>query len=270
MTVGATSGAAGGAAGADQPGGGKDFSAAVASSGLTVNQGADTIDTGRYLITGSSDKQGDLTIHDKQTGSDVEVWGDPHLVTSDGDHADFQSHGLTIKLADGTTVQIKPTELQGGVSHIDQVAVTKDDSTSIMSGFYQSGPGGVTTAAAQAGNAFQVGQGFDDYDDTVLTAGADTVSDLSFSDGVKLVSKGHEMLLDGKGGGVDAFLDERNPITNYSSVMDVEASATAAGGVTGPVAPKEGEAAAITPTDFAPAAGGQVAGLSQQSQGEAA
>ena len=214
----------------------RSFDKAVAQSNpppttaaLTVS--GNTIDTGRYLITGSnsyvradgsSAGDGELKIYDKQTGAYIDVFGDPHLRTSAGDEADFQQDGLAIELADGTMVQIKPTAMQNGVSHIDAVSVTKGGQTSFMSGFYSAdGKATVQTSALKAGNAFQNDATFDAYSDTVLTAGDDTVSDLSFADGTKLDSKSSELDLDGHLDGVGAFLDERNPMNrDYSAVLD--------------------------------------------------
>src|SRR5437868_1081738 len=58
----------------------------VSTSGQTANDGLVTngknvVDTGRYLITASHDE---LKIYDKQTGTFVKEWGDPHSTTSAG------------------------------------------------------------------------------------------------------------------------------------------------------------------------------------------
>ena len=59
--------------------------AGLADSGLTTN-GLDMIFTGRYLITV---QEGRAKVYDTETNTWFEVWGDPHLRTSDGDKGQF-------------------------------------------------------------------------------------------------------------------------------------------------------------------------------------
>jgi Domain of Unknown Function (DUF1521) len=170
---------------------------------LTSDTSANSVDTGRYLITGSNKDDGSLTIHDKQTGKDIEIWGDPHVKVNGQNVADFQKNGLSIQLADGTTVHIKPTDLQNGVSHIGQVAVTKGNDAVTMSGF----DGGMHTSNDMQGQASNVSAMYDDPDNTNLTEGDDDNLYYNNANGsmggmVKANSDGSETNLDGKGGGM--------------------------------------------------------------------
>jgi hypothetical protein len=119
---------------------------------LSVNTATNTIDTGRYLISGSTGDDGSLTITDKQTGKTVEAWGDPHLKVNGQNVADFQKDGLNIQLQDGTVVHIQPTALSNGVAHINQVSVTQGDEAVTMSGFKT---GGVQTSQVMNDASYQ-------------------------------------------------------------------------------------------------------------------
>lgn len=102
-------GGAGGGSASDSEA--KAFSAAVAP-GLTV--GGNSIDTGRYVVTGSNQHvrpndgitagDGMVSIMDKATNSFVDVFGDPHVYASGGDRAEFQKDSLWINLGDGTLI----------------------------------------------------------------------------------------------------------------------------------------------------------------------
>lgn len=98
--------------------------------GLT-SDGRGTVDTGRYLIQAA---EGELRIFDKETNTWVKVWGDPHLTTSDGDHASFTKDNLTIDLPDGTKVTMQPTKMENGVAYLDKVAIIKGNEAVEMSG----------------------------------------------------------------------------------------------------------------------------------------
>lgn len=230
--------------------GSREFQAAVLRGGFAVS--GNTVDTGRYLITASNDYQrpdsygggtaddGAVRVFDKQSGTFVQVFGDPHVATGAGDRADFQLDGLVLDLADGTQLQFQPTEMDHGAAHIAAVSVTKDGETSFITGLYGTGAH-VSISAAQAGNAFQLDRSFDAYSDTVLRAG-DSLNDLRFVDGSQLDSKGAELHLDGKGGGIAEFLDERVPLHGFDLAMD--ARLTGEIGKTGVDAPEQ---AANTP-----------------------
>lgn len=134
---------------------------------LTADATANTVDTGRYLITASNAQGGQLTIHDKETGKDTVVWGDPHISVGGKDTAEFQSNGLTIRLDDGTEVQIQPTAKDGGGhAYINQVAVTKGDQAVTMSGFHG---GDMHTSTVMNGQAAATQQAYDaPGEDTVM------------------------------------------------------------------------------------------------------
>ncbi len=138
---------------------------------LTADSSANTVDTGRYLITASTSQAGQLTIHDKETGKDTVVWGDPHISVGGKDTAEFQNDGLSLKLDDGTMVQIQPTAKDaGGHSYINQVAVTKGDQAVTMSGLHD---GGLHTSGVMNGQAQSTQQSFDEPNEIDLTEGDD-------------------------------------------------------------------------------------------------
>jgi hypothetical protein len=121
-----------------------------ASSGSALSVSGDTINTGRYTITFSTNysdainghgTDGGVRIYDNQTHTYLDVVGDPHVVSSGGAVGDFQQDCLEINLSDGTTVIIKPTALSNGVSHIAEVAVSKGGKTVVATGMV--GGGGV-------------------------------------------------------------------------------------------------------------------------------
>lgn len=202
-----------GSAGSSGSGGGgasesdaRAFSMAATSPGLAVS--GNSVDTGRYVIMGSNQYvrpndggtagDGMLSILDKATNSFVDVFGDPHVFTSDGDRAEFQKDSLWINLADGTQVRIKPTALDGNVSHIDAVAVTKDGQTVTETGFYSAGaPAKIMTGAVQQGGPSAA---FNDPGATIMaTAPGGGLGTLVNAAGVELGSKGAETALDGMG-----------------------------------------------------------------------
>lgn len=196
-----------------------NFKAAVAGgspSGLAVS--GNQIDTGRYVITGSNSytrptdgghaDDGMVQIFDKTNQSFVDVYGDPHVYTSSGDCANFQADGLTINLADGTQVQFKPTVETKGVSHLDAIAVTKDNQTVVQSGYYSEKGGAHVSTASVTQGLPTAAQGFNDTRDTVLSVGyAGSLGTLVNTMGMQLNSKTYEDSLDGMGGGFAAFGD---------------------------------------------------------------
>jgi hypothetical protein len=91
--------------------------------GFDVDESNNTVDTGRYLISASGDREGELKVYDKDTGQWVEAWGDPHLETSDGDTGDF-SKRFTLNLKDGTKITLIPTDEKN--PHLKKVVITKD------------------------------------------------------------------------------------------------------------------------------------------------
>lgn len=170
------------------------------SSGLSVN--GNTVDTGRYTITASGDKEGDVKIFDKQSNSYVEAYGDPHVVTSDGDKADFQKNGLSIKLPDGTNVNMKPTAENGdGKSYLQGVMVEKGGQAVTMDGMHD---GHVQTSAVQS-DSTALRSKYLTQGQTVLSADSKDVGHLFMTDATgrrttALDSKTQETHLDGSGG----------------------------------------------------------------------
>lgn len=218
----------------DQTSSSTDFASASAAAPLTVS--GNTIDTGRYLITASNDystgaaynyhtdTDGCVRIFDKQTNTYLQVFGDPHIETSNEVHGKFQQDGLVIDLSDGTQVQVQPTGANSnGDTHINAVSVTKDNQTSFITGLYNdAGNASVQISAPQTGNAFQLNNTFDSYSDTELHPGS-SLNDLRFANNSALSASG-ETSLDGKGGGILEFLDQRVPLKSIDSVIQASTS----------------------------------------------
>ncbi len=170
----------------------------VEREGLRTD-GRNIINTGRYLIRVEEQR---VRIYDKKTDTWVEMWGDPHLRTKDGDRAQFQKDNLTIDLEDGTKVTIKVTEPnEKGVSLIDAVAVMKGMQAVVVEGISDGKPG------VKVGNVLNNADAVDAAwaDGTVLRAGRE-VDDLTFaSNGEEIVgtdpkARWGEHVLDGHGG----------------------------------------------------------------------
>jgi hypothetical protein len=98
--------------------------------GFDVDECNNTVETDRYLISASGNRDGELTIKDKLTGKSVTAWGDPHLET-DNDKADF-SRTFTLMLKDGTKITIDPTDINGA-SYLGKVTIsTKDGNAAVI------------------------------------------------------------------------------------------------------------------------------------------
>ena len=177
------------------------------ASGLSVN--GNSVDTGEYTITGSTNDDGSLTITKNQTGQSTEVWGDPHVKVDGQDTADFQKDPLNIQLQDGTVVHIDPTALNSnGVAHIGQVSITKGDQTVTMGGASSNGfEGAVNTSGVMNGVSSYSDGLFNSPDATNVTLGADgnlyyDNANGSMGSEVTAASGGGETDLDGAGGGL--------------------------------------------------------------------
>ncbi|MEZ0265346.1 MAG: DUF1521 domain-containing protein [Phycisphaerae bacterium] len=169
----------------------------VNDKGDLKTNGSDVVDTGRYLISAREDG---VKIYDKQTKTWVDMSGDPHVTTSDGDKGQFHKN-LSIDLPDGTTVKIKTTP-QGadGTAYIDKVAVMKGDEAVVMSGFHDG------KAGVNMGEVFHNTKEVNNLwkSDTVMRAGHE-VDDLFFKTGGEFrgadpSKKFGEVELDGHGG----------------------------------------------------------------------
>ena len=246
---------------------------AAAQAGLSVNDNQNN--TGRYVITAMTGCEGSasmgsghahgymLKITDTQTGSSVEVFGDPHLYTSAGDMADFQQDGLVLNLGDGTIVQIDPTAVNGnGVAHIGAVAVTKDGKMVILTGF---DTGAIHTSGVTQGRASSA-QGFNNVNDTVLNAAPNGgLGTLTNDYGAQLNSKTYQDALDGMGGGYTEFADTSAELAMraYSNALAINSgspsgpnAASTSSGTTTPQTtpassnPTMGPAAGISPIEI--------------------
>ncbi len=92
----------------------------AAQAPLQIKDGV--IDTGRYEIQVTDDT---IHIQDRHTNTWVQLWGDPHGVTSDGDKFQFHEN-VTFDLPDGTKMTVKTTPKDAnGIAFIDAVAVLK-------------------------------------------------------------------------------------------------------------------------------------------------
>ena len=140
---------------------------AAAQAGLSVNDNQNN--TGRYVITAMTGCEGSasmgsghahgymLKITDTQTGLSVEVFVDPHLSTSAGDTANFQQNGLTLKLSDGTIVQIDPTTVNG--NGVSGNGTTMPQTTSVLSNPTMGSAAGISPIEIQAMLAYANGTG---------------------------------------------------------------------------------------------------------------
>ncbi len=171
------------------------FPTQVPPGGLK-NLGNGQFETQRYLI---SVKNGEVEVFDKQTKTSVKAWGDPHLTTGDGDKMQFQKDNLTLDLADGTKLTIKPTAPNAdGISTIDSLAIMTPSGGELVENI---------TNAPTAGKHFDSSLELDQLwnDGTVLRAG-NQVDDLFYaSNGQQIVggdptARFGEVNLDGAGG----------------------------------------------------------------------
>lgn len=174
-----------------------------------------TIDTGRYEIIA---KEGEVIIRDRHTNTEVKAWGDPHLITSDGDKAQFHKENLTLDLEDGTKITIKVTDTDDqGIALLDKVAVMKGNDAMVISGL-SDGKAGVNIKTDL--DAAKVDKRFDDG--TVMYAGHQ-VDDLFFAaDDAELVgtdpnARWNEHFLDGHGGESQYDYAEDTSVSNSTS-----------------------------------------------------
>lgn len=171
----------------------------------TLSVDGNTVDTGRYEIRAS---EHEVVIHDRHTNTSVRAWGDPHFHTGDGDKAQFHDQPVTIDLADGTKVTIKPTARnEDGLAYIDSVAITQGDGAVTIDGVHT---GDIVVSDVMEGEAARIDQEY--ADGTVLEAG-EQVDDLWFTDangnraeelvGDDPTQRFNEHMLDGRGGASD-------------------------------------------------------------------
>ena len=175
--------------------------------GLTVS--GNSVNTGEYTITASTNDDGSLTITNNQTGQTTEVWGDPHIKVNGQDTADFQKDDLNIQLQDGTVIHIQPTATNSnGVAHIGQVSITKGDQAVTMGGTGSNGfEDGVNTSGVMNGDAAYQSGLYNTPTATDITLGADGnlyYNNANGSMGAEITapSGGGETDLDGAGGGL--------------------------------------------------------------------
>ncbi|WP_083754516.1 DUF1521 domain-containing protein [Bradyrhizobium murdochi] len=144
-------------------------------SGEPFKVNGNTVDTGRYCITASTEHKGQLEVTDKQTGKKFKVWGDPHIETGDGDKTDFHRKPATFELPDGTKITIDPTNGEGK-TYIEKVAITRGDQAAEMTGFQgnlktelKSGQGQALDQQYEDGTVMKTKNG--EIDDLVLPNG---------------------------------------------------------------------------------------------------
>jgi hypothetical protein len=139
-----------------------------------------TVNTGRYTITASTDGGGTLTATDNYTGESFKVWGDPHITEDTGATTSFQNAPATFQLPDGTEITVDPTHNSGSaVQYIDKVTITKGNDAVEMTGFQ----GNLQTQALP-------GEGYyldaTTPDGTVLTAKNGNIDQLELQDGTPI------------------------------------------------------------------------------------
>jgi hypothetical protein len=148
------------------------------SNQLAVN--GNSVDTGRYTITASTDGGGTLEVKDKTNGESFKVWGDPHITTDKGDTTSFQQAPATFKLPDGTEITVDPTQVNSsGVAYINNVTITKGNNAVTMTGFQ-----GNLQTQALPGEGRYLDQATPDG--TVLTAENGQIDQLMLPDGTEI------------------------------------------------------------------------------------
>jgi hypothetical protein len=187
-------------------------SAAAASDpsspdGLTVT-GKNSVNTGEYTITASTNDDGSLTVTNNQTKQSFEIWGDPHIKVNGHNIADFQKDDLNIQLQDGAVIHIQPTATNSkGKAHIAQVSITQGNQAVTMGGTGPNGfANGVTTSRVMKDGRYQSAL-YNTPTATDITLGAD--GDLYYNNangsmGAEITPKSHggQTDLDGAGGGL--------------------------------------------------------------------
>jgi hypothetical protein len=145
---------------------------------LAVN--GNSVDTGRYTITASTDGGGTLEVKDKTNGQSFKVWGDPHITTDKGDTTSFQQAPATFKLPDGTEITVDPTQVNSsGVAYINNATITKGNNAVTMTGFQ-----GNLQTQALPGEGRYLDQ--TTPDGTVLTAENGHIDELMLPDGTEI------------------------------------------------------------------------------------
>ena len=144
---------------------------------LTVN--GNTVNTGRYTISASTDESGMLTVKDNVSGESFKVWGDPHITTDKGDTTDFQHAPATFDLPDGTRITVDPTK-NSGVNYINDVTITKGNDAVEMTGFQ----GGTLKTQELPGEGHYLDR--TTPEGTVLTAHNGNIDQLQLSDGTRI------------------------------------------------------------------------------------
>lgn len=177
--------------------------------GDIVKTGENTYQTNRYRIEVTN---GEVKVYDLKTNTWIKAWGDPHLHTSDGDKMQFHKGNVTIDLADGTKLTLKPTAPNAeGISLVDGVQIMTKGGGAMVENI--SGPGG------PKGRMVDNSAGLDRMwaDGTVLEARGE-LDDLHFKCGKEIVGtdpsqRWGEHLLDGKGGRSDISFNK--PIDKF-------------------------------------------------------
>lgn len=129
------------------------------AKGLSVKQtgsGDVTVTTpdGRYTADLSTATGGEMNVTDNKTGKSFLVYGDPHILTSQGGTADFQHSNVTFNLPDGTKMTVEPTD-NPGVNTIKSVTISSGNNKGVdavkVTGF-QNGSLSVKTLSGEAGH----------------------------------------------------------------------------------------------------------------------
>jgi len=113
------------------------FSSSRAAGSASTQRTADgrvRFENDNYRITVGDNNE--VLVHNKNTGEDYRIWGDPH-VEVDGEHAfDFWGQ-TTFVLDDGTKLTIETTPWEGGdngATVASEVTITDGDYTTVISG----------------------------------------------------------------------------------------------------------------------------------------
>lgn len=184
---------------------------------------------GPYKIDISQDT---VTVTDTRTGKTVKVWGDPHVVTGDGDRGEFHKGNMTLDLAEGVKITIKPTPEANGTAYVDQVAIMQGDKGTIVSGVHTGNVnfGSVLSNSAAVDNTMEDGS-------VLRLADPNNLENLVFADtGLEFngTNNGAEISLDGHRGtsryNYGANIYNEQAANNYFGPGSIGGNAGATGG----------------------------------------
>ncbi|MFT4538954.1 MAG: hypothetical protein ACI841_000471 [Planctomycetota bacterium] len=186
---------------------------AAGESNLAVD--GNTISVDGYEIVVTKDQ---VLIKDTETDEWVKAWGDPHVVTWDGDEAKFHTDNLTIDLPNGAKVTITPTEKNAaGFAWLDTVSVMHGDKGILVKAVHSNPQFGPITDAASVDARFE--------DGTVLSAKQGVDELVRQVNGREIIGTDHggDWEFDGLGGAsANEFADGVEGTTGFPSTSGMD------------------------------------------------